>query len=397
MTPENAPPSPSRAINGPAGCRVELLYRDGSSLDLSDAVLRRDSQESSFGSASLYCVFEELVDIRQLKAMRIDGVEYALAEGSPPKTRKALADAASQLDSARYWLFGDHAPAHPALEASGERVKLSVDGVWTDGITTELMLQIDAPREETYWQFVDRGGSITMAAEDRSGAPLAVGVLSGGMLNGLYALVVECSGKASQLTIGDGDALLTIPLDMKKLAGLPQIEPKEATPRQTAATDEWEAFRTSVYESLFAGVTPDDTGYSADNGVYRLTAVHLYLAEEPGIVKLRAWLEAERLDGEPYDMHGETLRSFEIKGLKNGGEVVLNGGLGGQGGVRNGVRCFTMNEDYRYGDFELLDAQGAGVLPSEGLDLEPLELDGLRLTWTPPEGGRITIDLPKTE
>ncbi len=396
MTPENAPKNQSRIISGPADCRVELLYRDGSSLDLSDAVLRRDSQETSFGSASLYCVFEELVDIRKLKALRIEGVEYALVDGSPPKTRKALADAPSQLDSARYWLFGDHAPAHPALEASGERVKLSVDGIWTDGITTELMLQIDAPREEAYWQFVDRGGSITMAAEDRSGAPLAVGALSGGMLNGLYTLVVECSGKASQLTVGDGDALLTIPLDMKTLAKLPQIEPQEATPRQTAGTNEWETFRASVYEGLFAGVKPDDTGYSADNGIYRLTAVHLYLTEDPGLVRLRAWLEAERLDGEPYEIAEEARSAFEICGLKDGAEIVLNGGLGSQGGVHNGTRYFIMNEDYRYGDFEILGVQGAGVMPAEGLDLETLDLDGLRITWTPPAGGRITLDLPMT-
>ena len=397
MTPENAPrQASSRTISGPADCRVELLYRDGGSQDISDAVYRRDSQDSSFGSASLYCVFGELVDIRQLKGLRIDAVEYALADGSPPKTRKAPANAASRLDSARYWLFGDHAPAHPALTASGERVSLSVDGVWTDGITTELMLQIDAPREETYWQFVDRGGSITMAAEDGCGAPLAVGALSGGIADGLYVLVVECSGKAAQLTVGDGDALLTIPLDMKTLAKLPQIEPKEAAPRPTAASDEWESYRASVYENLFAGVTPDDAGYSADNGIYRLTAVHLYLAEEPGIVRLLVWLEGASLDGAPYETSGEARMAFAICGLKEGEEVVLNGGLGSLGGVHNGVRYFIINEDFRYGDFEMLEAQGAGVLPPEGLDLNMLDLDGLRLSWTPPEGGRITLDLPMT-
>ena len=33
--------------------------------------------------------------------------------------------------------------------------------------------------------------------------------------------------------------------------------------------------------------------------------------------------EAERLDGEPYEMHGETLRSFEVMGLKDGKEITL--------------------------------------------------------------------------
>ena len=68
--------------------------------------------------------------------------------------------------------------------------------------------------------------------------------------------------------------------------------------------------------------------------------------------------------------------------------------MGHQGGVSGGVRYFSIREDYRYGDFELAEAQGTGVLPAEGLDLKTLDLDALRLTWTPPEGGRITLDLP---
>ena len=96
-------------------------------------------------------------------------------------------------------------------------------------------------------------------------------------------------------------------------------------------------------------------------------------------------------------MMEEARRAFRICGLKEEEEIALNGGLGHVGGVNDGVRYFTFSEDYRYGDFEIRDAQGAGALPAEGLDPETLDLEGLRLTWTPPEGGRITIDLPSSE
>ena len=380
-------------VGGPSDCRVELLFRDGSRLDVTGQMHQRRTNSS--GLTVLLGDFWDLPDVSRVKAVVIDGREYPMTKEAPPTPRQGLGADAPVLESQRAWLYGSHVPAHPALTGEGGEVRLSLDGIWTDGYTTELMLEIDAPQEEEYWQLVNEGGNLTFDARNKRGEALAVGVRDAGLVQGLLSLSVECAGEAAQLTVGDGEAALVIPLDMKKLSKLPQIEPKEATPRQTAEPEEEEAYRKAVCESLFAGVTPDDTGYSADNGVYRLTAVHLYLAEEPGLVKLRAWLEAERLDGEPYEMSGESRRAFELRGLKDGEEVVLDGGLGHQGGVVDGVRNFSMNEDYRYGDFEIAEAQGS-ILPAEGLDLETLDLDGLRLVWTPPEGGRITLDLPMT-
>ena len=74
------------------------------------------------------------------------------------------------------------------------------------------------------------GGAITFAAEDAKGRPLAVGVMPGGLFN-LMTLAVTCSDRAARLTIGDGDAVLEIPLDMKELSRMPQIEPREADPK----------------------------------------------------------------------------------------------------------------------------------------------------------------------
>jgi hypothetical protein len=381
-----------RTVGGPSDRRVELLFRDGSRQHVS---MRHQSTDSS-GVVVLMGDFWDLPDVRRVKAVVIDGREYPLTKETAPAPRQGLGMDAPFLESQRAWLYGSHEAAHPDLTASGEAVTLALDGIWTNGYTTELMLKIEAPHEENDWEPVNTGGNLTFDARNRQGEALAVGVRDGGLVQGLLSLIVECSDQAAQLTIGDGDAVLVIPLDMKKLQKLPQIEPKEASPRQTASPDAGESYRQAVYDELFAGVTPDSTGYSADNGVYRLTAVHLYLTEEPGIVRLRAWIEAARLDGEPYGMWEESRAGFSICGLKDGKEVVLNGGLGHVGGVRDGVRYFSVREDYRYGDFALAEAQGAGVLPAEGLDLDLLDLDGLRLTWTPPEGGRITLDLPMT-
>ncbi len=79
-------------------------------------------------------------------------------------------------------------------------------------------------RSQTLWEPVNAGGSMTLSARDREGNPLAVGVNSGGAWEGTVSLVVECSGKAASLTLGDLGSELTIPLDMKELRRLPQRE-----------------------------------------------------------------------------------------------------------------------------------------------------------------------------
>ena len=384
-----------RTVTGPLDCRVELVFRDGSRQDVSERMQQR--MTDSTGVVVLMGDFWDLTYVSRVKAVVIDGREYPLSKEKVPAPRQGLGPDAPFLESQRAWLYGSHEPAHPALMASGEGLTLSLDGIWTDGYTTELMLKIDAPQEEADLRLVNVGGNLTFDARDKQGEALAVGVHDGGLVQGLLSLIVDCSGKAAQLTIGDGDASLTIPLDMKTLEQLPQIQPKEATPRQTAAVDEGELYRQAVYRDLFEGVTPDDTGYSGDNGVYRLTVVHLYLAEEPGIVKLRAFAEAERMDGEPWDTGGRTaVQTFTVRGLKDGEEVSLNESMGQSSGVVEGVCIISLSGNYRYGDFEIAAAQGGEVLPAEGLDLETLDLDGLRLIWTPPEGDRITLDLKMT-
>ena len=232
MTPENAPKQKSsRVISGPTERRVELLFRDGSSLDVSDKILRRDSRESSFGTTSLYGIFEELLDLDRVRAVRIEGEEFPLKYGEVPPPRHGLGGVPI-LESMRAWIYGNDEPVRPDLRAEAGEFSLALDGIWTDGRTTELLLEISAPHEEKYVQLVCNGGAITFAAEDAKGRPLAVGVMPGGLF-GLMSLVVTCSDQAAKLTISDGDAVLVIPLDMKELSRMPQIEPREADPTWT--------------------------------------------------------------------------------------------------------------------------------------------------------------------
>ena len=394
MTPENAEPvGVDSAVGAPPDTRVELLFRNGSRRDVTGAMTQRS--KSSEGWTVLSGGFWELPDVSRVKAVVIDGREYPLAKEPAPQPRTGLRGA-DYLESLRAWLFGSHVPVNPALEAAGTRVKLSADSIWTDGITTELLLAIEAPQEEAFWLPVNEGGYLTFAAQDGKGNPLAVAAETRAPGLGLLALVVECSGKAAQLTVGDVDAALTIPLDMRKLAALPQIEPIQAGDPGEGDADLAEAYWQAAYDSLFGGLAPDDTGYTGNNGEYELKLAHLYLTETPGEVSLRGWAEARRLDGKPYVMSEETLRAFLAFGLKDGEEVRLSGGMGHTGGMRDGVRVFCLNWSWYYGDFSVIEGLEEAGLPTDNLDLTPLDLDALRVVWTPPEGDRITLDLPFT-
>ena len=127
-------------------------------------------------------------------------------------------------ENMRAWTFGDHTPVYPDLRDDAGAVGLALKAIWTDGYTTELLVQVEAERAEKVWEPVNAGGLITLSAEDKRGENLAVGVLFGGARDGLVSMVVECSGEAAQLTVGEQGSKLTIPLDMKKLAKLPQTE-----------------------------------------------------------------------------------------------------------------------------------------------------------------------------
>ena len=373
MTPENAA-LPESVRDGSPRFRTELLFRDGSRQDIS-GVLYRQVESASTGRVSFTGSFPELLDIGRVKSILFDGVEFRLSDGEAPAPRGNWAEGMTPLEYLRSRTFGEHTPVYPALRDDSDRVSLALEGVWTDGWTTELLLEITAERRMEVLSLVQEGGWITFDARDKKGNAVAVGALSNNMADGLLGLVVECAEKAAELTIGDGDAALTIPLDMKKLARLPQVEPREGTPLPTEAPGAMEQSRRALAEKLFEGVTPAEVSITGENGCYEIAVTRLWFSGGC----FRALVLQRRLDGEDYPLLtlNESLSEFQVRLLSDGAELRLSEGVDVRGRTDGPERCLGLRIDYRPED-----APAA---------------DGLRLIWTPPEGGRITLDLPMTE
>lgn len=381
MTPENAP-EPKTIYDSKPGCTVELRLRDGRVQDVTALLTRRRLNASV---ERISGCFDEPLDLKTVRALRIDGNDYPLREGSLPPGRGASLDG-PYLDALRNYVYGAHEPLHPALSASAGEVTLALDGIWTDGTTAELFLRVEAPREgrtdDGPWETVDRGGLLTLRAEDRRGRSLGLGAIHYTSPEGLVGLIVECEKTAARLILGDGDASLTVPLDMKKLEALPQAEAQAASP-WPVDPEAAEKYRQALWDSHFGDSQPDETGYGGDNGIYSFTVTHMLLRAGEEGMRFGALCESRRLDGEAHEWNRAPLtyssRVFEATLLLEVGEAPLGEGgrfgLTGMGGETADCLVFW------------LDAEAAG-------DLRGLE--GLRLRFTPPEGGRITLDLPVT-
>ena len=122
----------------------------------------------STGEDLLTCVFKELLDISLVKSLRIDGVEYALAAGAAPVSRgTGMVPGGDWKENMRAWTFGDHTPVYPDLRDDAGAVGIALKAIWTDGYTTELLVQVEAERAEKVWEPVNAGGLITLSAEDK--------------------------------------------------------------------------------------------------------------------------------------------------------------------------------------------------------------------------------------
>ena len=380
MTEENAPEPEKPLIYRQWQGSLELLYRNGEEKDMTGLTARAVVQTAGSvqGLWNLSIVFSEPVDIREVRALRLDGEEYPLETGPIPRERMVTDVEASPLGQAREWLYGDHTPVHPELKAEGTDLTLTLDGVWTDGYTTELQLKTQGqPRgaDNAMGVTVDLGGSFAFEALDAKGVPAAVGVCFGGAAEGILTFTAECTQKAETLTIRSGDTVLTIPLDMKQLRKLPQIIPQEARKRTADPVQQAEN-RKRLYDDLFKNTPPTETDYAADNGVCRMEIKSLYLRGADGEGRLRAWAVGFPLT-EYVGYYDLTVSPFRVCVLSGGKEIPVSsaGGSGGYYDQETGERVFTL--DYRFdGDFDTLDA--------------------VRLIWTPPAGDRITLELTPT-
>ncbi|MBR5701779.1 MAG: hypothetical protein IKX47_04875, partial [Oscillospiraceae bacterium] len=363
---------------------LELVFRDGEVQSLEPAT--NSYLRAGFGAQGeslLGAYFQDPVDIRDVRALRIDGVEYPLEKGTP-RERQGIWDLeASPLEQTRAWLYGDHAPVHPELTAEGEAFSLSLDGVWTDGYTTELLMKVQRVSSEPIpydWDIcapVNLGGKASFEALDARGERVAVGVRYAGAAEGLVAYALDCPEKARTLVVRFEDTVLTVPLDMRELGKLRQIVPQEPSRGYIPDPESEARIRQRMFDSLFAGYTPVEVNRTADNGIYRITVESLAHRGGGGSGNLRAWVVCSALEGDYdplLDMNGMPFACYVLSG---GQELQVNGGAGGGSSYdrETGVQIYRLSVEYS-GDFGHVDA--------------------LRLVWTPPAGDRITLDLERT-
>ena len=363
---------------------LDLLFRDGEEkvLDIApNSYIRMGSGVQ--GESLLEARFQDPVDIRDVRALRIDGVEYPLEKGTP-RERQGIWDLeASPLEQSRAWLYGDHAPVHPELTAEGEAFSLSLDGVWTDGYTTELLMKVQRGSDEpvSYDRDicapVNLGGKASFEALDARGERLALGVRYAGATEGLVAYALDCPEKARTLVVRFEDTVLTVPLDMRELGKLPRIVPQEPSKGYIPDPERKAETRRRQFDSLFAGYTPVEVNRTADNGVYRITVESLAHRGGGGSGELRAWVVCSALEGDYDPLLARLQSNFACYVLSGGQELQVNGGVGSGGSYdkETGVQIYRLSIDYS-GDFDHVDA--------------------LRLVWTPPAGDRITLDLERT-
>ena len=388
LTEEDVDRPEKPTYNDPWTGSLELVFRNGEekSLDVApDSYLRVDPGVQ--GDSLLRARFEDPVDIRDVRALRIDGVEYPLEKGTPRERQYIWALEVSPLEQIRAWLYGNHVPIHPELTAEGEAFCLALDGVWTDGYTTELMMKVlkksdePVPYDQDICEPVNLGGKASFTALDAKGEPVAVGVRYAGQAEGLAAYVLDCPEKARTLVVRFADTVLTIPLDMKQLGKLPQIVPQESSwgdePSPESEAEHRQHLQ-QVFDNLFAGYTPVKVDRTADNGIYRITIENLAFRCSGGSGNLRAWVVCSALEGD-YDplLERRTQEPFDHHVLSAGQELQVNAfsGYSGTYDKEAGVRIYWMHIDYT-GDFDTVDA--------------------VRLIWTPPAGDRITLDLEPT-
>lgn len=370
MPPADEPVEDRVLSGGLSGCNILLRMRGGTEQDLTDIACRHPNITTNLITVS----FDKLLDINLAEAVVIDGIEYSLTYGDAPLARTGGDRDMPAQESTRAYVYGGHTPAHPKLSADGSGVSLTLDGVWSDGYTTELMLRIEAEEpKEAYTLPPHLGGALTFKAESADGKLLAVGVLPGGSAQGLPGFIVEAGGRAASLTIGLEDAELTIPLDMKRLQELPQTAPKEAAPQITSGSDIKLDLYQSIYDELFTGLSPDAAGYQGDNGDYRITLQYVYLEAHGGTGRLRVIALAERSDGGYFGK--QAVREFQCLCLTGDEELDLSGSFssGSWSGDEEDRRYYKLDFNFN-GDFQQPDA--------------------IRLIWTPPDGDYVTIDIP---
>ena len=349
---------------------VALVHTDGTVEDITENCLH-EHHSSYFDT--VHCFFPELRDVSDIAAVRIDGRDYPLGYGERPALRE-YPDPTDYDAYLLYHLFGEHMWTEPVIGASKDGNGLTVKGVWTDGQDAELLLRVDSAKND-YADLVtaDYNGNLAVTALDRDGNPLAVSAEANPFRARdddapLLAMNVHIGGTAKTLRVSLHDAVLEIPLDMKKLKKLPQGEHFTAGEKAEAKHGGYD---------LWLDNFPDQeprTDLTADNGLIRISIEYANVNAGGGSGRIELLGYGQGLDGKRPDVAELTRTTLEV--LENG-EWRLTSGSGGGSGMT------TMEESSRRAVHYEYSFEGDFTSPEK-----------LRVTWKPDHGDPISIEIP---
>lgn len=349
---------------------VALVRAEGTVEDITENCLH-EHHSSYFDT--VHCFFPELRDVSDITAVRIDGRDYLLTYDERPALRE-YPDPTDYDAYLLYHLFGEHMWTEPVIGASKDGNGLTVKGVWTDGQDAELLLRVDSAKND-YADLVtaDYNGNLALTVLDKDGNPLAVSAEANPFRARdddapLLAMNVHIGGTAEKLVINFHDAVLEIPLDMKKLKKLPQGEHFTAGERAEAKHGGYDLWADRIPE------LEPHTDLIADNGLIRIAIEYAKAHAGNGCGSIELLGYGEGLDGKRPDVRDLTRTTLEV--LENG-EWHLTSGSGGGSGMA------TMEESDRRAIHYEYSFDGDFVSP-----------EALRITWRPDHGDPISIEIP---
>lgn len=360
-----------------ANCSAVLIYKDGSRSEITEPLYRR------FAAVRYDIVanFAEPVDIEQVDAIEIDGLRYELEYGELDDYTMQWKSGDGYLAMQREYVYSDHEPVYPEISSRSDNLTIDLESIWTDGSEVGMFLLVESlsdVRDRTWIVPYSYNGYMEIVALDKKGEKLAVSAefvnvskLEDG--RGLYGYIIHIGGDAEKLIINADGAEMNIPLNMKKLKRMPQGEPYTEPPREIDKDNKTDMYK-DHYDHLFGDRDLPRVDITADNGEYGITVEYMWQFVSGGKGQFKAMVRCERLDGEEYD------RSTPRKELEIG--VVFDGEYRAATSVSGGFGLNWFEDDIRYSAADIDYEFRSGAR------------DTVRLTWTPPSGERIVLDIP---
>lgn len=355
-----------------------VIFKDGRVEDLTERTVSRRGSLCD----EVYCIFPEPMDIEQAEAVEINGIRFDVKYGEVKELRMDYDSGDGFLKLQREYVYRGNEPVYPKMSAESENVFMELESIWTDGCNVGLFLYMES--ESSFaglnpmpYEF---NGLMEVTALDEKGEKMAVfaelvhlGKLEDGRF--LEGYIVRIAGEAETLLLDLDGAEMSIPLNMRKLKRMPQGLPYEEPPKEIDKDNKSDIYK-DHYDHLFGNVDLPRVDISADNGEFSITVEYMRLFVDGGGGEFKAMVRMEQLDGEDYDLG----RSIGKKELEVG--VVFDGSYREATFVGGGFGLNWSEDNVRYSaadmDFEF--RSGAR--------------DTLRLTWTPPDGERIVLDIP---